>query len=77
MAAAISHRGPDAAGLWDEPAAGLALTHQRLSILDLSAAGNQPMVSATGRYVISFNREIYNHQSLRADLDHGFGLRGG
>lgn len=69
MAAAIIHRGPDGAGLWSDPDVGLAFAHQRLAILDLSAAGHQPMVSASGRYVITFNGEIYNHRTLRDDLE--------
>ena len=69
MADAIAHRGPDDAGLWCEPAAGLALAHRRLAILDLSPAGQQPMASATGRYVIAFNGEIYNHLALRRELE--------
>ena len=69
MGAAIAHRGPDAAGTWQHPALGVALAHQRLAILDLSPAGHQPMSSASGRYVIAFNGEIYNHQQLRRDLD--------
>jgi asparagine synthase (glutamine-hydrolysing) len=69
MADAIAHRGPDDAGLWCEPAAGLALAHRRLAILDLSPAGHQPMASATGRFVIAFNGEIYNHLSLRRELE--------
>lgn len=69
MADAIAHRGPDAAGVWCDPAAGLALAHRRLAILDLSPAGHQPMASATGRYVIAFNGEIYNHQALRRELE--------
>jgi asparagine synthase (glutamine-hydrolysing) len=69
MADAIAHRGPDDAGVWCDPAAGLALAHRRLAILDLSPAGHQPMASATGRYVIAFNGEIYNHQALRRELD--------
>ena len=69
MGAAIAHRGPDAAGTWQHPALGVALAHQRLAILDLSPAGHQPMASASGRYVIAFNGEIYNHQQLRRELD--------
>ncbi len=65
MAAALSHRGPDDAGVWSESASGVALAHQRLAILDLSAAGHQPMASANGRYVIALNGEIYNHLALR------------
>jgi asparagine synthase (glutamine-hydrolysing) len=69
MAAAIAHRGPDDAGVWADPSIGLALAHQRLAILDLSAAGHQPMHSASGRYVIAFNGEVYNHRTLRRDLE--------
>jgi asparagine synthase (glutamine-hydrolysing) len=69
MAAAIAHRGPDDSGVWCDPEAGLALAHRRLAILDLSSAGHQPMASASGRYVIAFNGEIYNHLALRRDLE--------
>jgi asparagine synthase (glutamine-hydrolysing) len=69
MAFAIRHRGPDDAGAWVDAPAGLALGHARLAILDLSAAGHQPMVGASGRYVIAFNGEIYNHLELRAELE--------
>lgn len=68
MADAITHRGPDDAGVWVDEAAGIALAHRRLSILDLSPAGHQPMASSSGRYVIAFNGEIYNHLDLRAEL---------
>ena len=68
MASAISHRGPDDSGVWADDVAGIALAHRRLSIVDLSPAGHQPMVSAGGRYVLAFNGEIYNHLELRADL---------
>ncbi|MEZ5450684.1 MAG: asparagine synthase (glutamine-hydrolyzing) [Thiolinea sp.] len=66
---ALQHRGPDASGYWLEPRHGLALGHQRLSIQDLSAAGQQPMHSPSGRYVCVFNGEIYNHLQLQQQLD--------
>lgn len=69
MLPGLEHRGPDDAGTWVDPSLGLALGHRRLSIVDLSPAGHQPMVSATGRYVIVFNGEIYNHASIRRDLE--------
>jgi asparagine synthase (glutamine-hydrolysing) len=73
MTHAIAHRGPDADGhLTEEHGAGgiwAGLGHRRLSIIDLSAAGAQPMESACGRYVIAFNGEIYNYRDLRAELD--------
>ena len=68
MAAAMAYRGPDDSGAWVDPAVGLALAHRRLSILDLSPVGHQPMLSASGRYVIVFNGEIYNHLALRQEL---------
>ncbi|WP_026380734.1 asparagine synthase (glutamine-hydrolyzing) [Afifella pfennigii] len=67
MADAIAHRGPDGAGVWSEPDAGLALAHRRLAIIDLTEAGAQPMVSADGRYVLTYNGEIYNAEEMRAD----------
>ena len=69
MSSAIMHRGPDDSGTWVDEGAGVALGHQRLSILDLSAAGHQPMVSHCGRFVLIFNGEIYNHPVLRVELD--------
>jgi asparagine synthase (glutamine-hydrolysing) len=68
MARALQHRGPDDEGAWADEAAGIALAHRRLSVVDLSAAGHQPMLSASGRYVVAFNGEIYNHQELRKEL---------
>ncbi len=77
MTAALIHRGPDEQGIWVDQGAGLALGHRRLSIIDLSPAGRQPMVSASGRYVIVFNGEIYNFQELRIPLiSEGAVLRG-
>jgi len=68
MTHAISHRGPDADGLWVDKEAGVGLGHRRLSIVDLSAAGQQPMTSSSGRFVMVFNGEIYNHQDIRRDI---------
>lgn len=68
MARTIAHRGPDDEGVWGEAQSGIVLAHRRLSIVDLSPAGHQPMISRDGRYVIVFNGEIYNHASLRAEL---------
>lgn len=68
MAQKIRHRGPDDDGVWADADAQIALGHRRLSIVDLSAAGAQPMVSSSGRYVMAFNGEIYNHLDLRAEL---------
>jgi asparagine synthase (glutamine-hydrolysing) len=77
MGAAIGHRGPDSAGIWMDEKAGIGLSHRRLSILDLSPAGHQPMVSSSGRYVLVFNGEIYNHVDLRSELNSGVaGWRG-
>lgn len=64
----IRYRGPDDADAWCDVSAGVGLGHARLSVLDLSPAGHQPMASASGRYVIVFNGEIYNHLELRQDL---------
>lgn len=68
MSDAIAHRGPDGSGIWCDSRHGVALGHRRLAIVDLSPQGEQPMVSACGRYVIVFNGEIYNHLALRQDL---------
>ena len=73
MSTKLRHRGPDGDGVWAAGDGGPALGHRRLSILDLSEAGAQPMESANGRTVITFNGEIYNHRELRGELgDHSF-----
>ena len=68
MTNALRHRGPDDEGTYLEPENGLALGFRRLSIVDLSDAGHQPMQSASGRYILVFNGEIYNFEELRAEL---------
>ncbi len=69
MATTLTHRGPDDGGAWADGTAGIALGHRRLSIVDLSPAGHQPMHSPSDRYVIAFNGEIYNHLEIRAELE--------
>jgi asparagine synthase (glutamine-hydrolysing) len=68
MADSLTHRGPDDADTWIDPGAGIALGHRRLAVLDLSPAGHQPMASASGRYMLAFNGEIYNHLEIRSEL---------
>ena len=68
MTASIVHRGPDDHGVWTDAGAGVALGFRRLSIIDLSALGHQPMQSASGRYTIVFNGEVFNHRALRTRL---------
>lgn len=76
MADALAHRGPDDAGVWYDPAAGIALAHRRLAIRDPSPVGHQPMHSADGRWVVVYNGELYNPEQLRRWApDHRF--RGG
>ena len=75
MGNAIAHRGPDDSGQWMDPQTGIGLTHRRLSIVDLSPAGHQPMVSPSARFVIAFNGEIYNHAEMRTSLS-GVAWRG-
>ncbi|HVE48913.1 MAG TPA: asparagine synthase (glutamine-hydrolyzing) [Casimicrobiaceae bacterium] len=69
MATTLAHRGPDDHGTWIDAEAGVALGHRRLSIVDLSPEGHQPMHSASQRHVLVYNGEIYNHVALRAELD--------
>ncbi len=75
MTDALQHRGPDNSGIWLDQEHGVGLGHRRLAIVDLSPAGHQPMHSASGRYVIVFNGEVYNHLSLRKQLEAGGALQ--
>ena len=68
MSDTLRHRGPDDDGVWMDVDGGVGLAHRRLSIVDLSPAGHQPMVSPSGRYVIVFNGEVYNHLALRIEM---------
>lgn len=76
MADAIAHRGPDDSGFWLDRERFFGLAHRRLSIVDLSVAGHQPMQSASARYVIAYNGEIYNNLEIRDELERGSGLQG-
>jgi asparagine synthase (glutamine-hydrolysing) len=69
MLSRLSHRGPDSSGIWTNEAEGVALGHTRLSILDLSPAGHQPMISKDGRLIITFNGEIYNYLEIALELE--------
>ena len=68
MNRSIHHRGPDHSAVWMDEGARVAFAHNRLAIVDLSEAGNQPMTSPSGRYVTVYNGEIYNHQAIRDEL---------
>jgi asparagine synthase (glutamine-hydrolysing) len=68
MSARLAHRGPDDKGVWSEPSAGIAFGFRRLAIIDLSVHGHQPMQSASGRYTLVFNGEIYNYEQIRRPL---------
>src|ERR1700736_1484679 len=77
MSAALAHRGPDDSGLWTDVEAGVALGHRRLSIIDLSPTGHQPMSTADGRYHVTYNGEIYNYVEIAERLRQaGVALRG-
>jgi asparagine synthase (glutamine-hydrolysing) len=69
MTQKLIHRGPDDCGEWVDQEAGVALGHRRLSIIDLSPLGHQPMVSADGRFILSYNGEVYNYRGLRGELE--------
>lgn len=77
MVERIRHRGPDGNDTWSDENAGIGLAHQRLSIIDLSNNGSQPMISACGNFILTFNGEIYNFPSLREKLEgSGISFRG-
>jgi asparagine synthase (glutamine-hydrolysing) len=77
MSAAIARRGPDGTGIWSDPQAGIHFAHRRLSIIDLSEAGAQPMASGDGRVILCYNGMLYNAAELRGDLEAaGCGFRG-
>ena len=68
MAKKIRHRGPDNFGIWVDTQFGFGVAHNRLSVIDTSKSGNQPMISSNGQFVIAFNGEIYNHLALRQEI---------
>ena len=74
MGQAIQARGPNSSGVWNDPELGVNLIHRRLAILDLSAAGHQPMLSASQRFVVVFNGEIYNFKLIRRELEQKFAV---
>lgn len=77
MTDALVHRGPDDVGVWTDDKTGVALGHRRLSIQDLSSEGHQPMISVCGRFLISYNGEVYNFKEMRKELEQdGFQFRG-
>ena len=69
MNSTLKHRGPERSRVWQDNNSGIVFGHQRLSILDLSKAGDQPMISNSGRFVITYNGEIYNHLEIRKELE--------
>lgn len=77
MAQAIVHRGPDDGGIWTDAESGIGFAHRRLSIVDLSQSGHQPMETPDGRLVLNFNGEIYNHRSLRTEVESFGGVPAG
>src|SRR5947209_20580594 len=71
MTSRLAHRGPDDAGVWSDAADGVALGFRRLAIIDLSPAGHQPMQSASGRFTMVVNGEVYNFLAIREELERG------
>src|SRR4051794_30266659 len=76
MLATLRHRGPDDHGIWTDADAGVALGNRRLAIVDVAPTGHQPMVSPSGRFVLTFNGEIYNHDRLRPELERRYPFAG-
>src|SRR4051812_13489642 len=77
MVQAQAHRGPDGDGVYLDPQRRAGLGHNRLSVIDLSEAGGQPMISPDGNSVITFNGEIYNYLELRRELESAYDFRTG
>ena len=78
MSDTLEHRGPDDQGVWCDQDAGIALSHRRLAIIDCSPAGHQPMISASGCFVLSYNGEIYNYSDIAKELiKAGHHIKGG
>ena len=75
MTNSMTHRGPDSFGYWSSDSKNVFLGHRRLSIVDLSKHGDQPMTSSCGRYVIVFNGEIYNYKNLSVELINKFNIK--
>lgn len=75
MNSAISHRGPDDSGTWHDQNMGIVFGHQRLAVIDLSVSGHQPMKSSSGRYMLIYNGEIYNHLDIRKKIEKKFALK--
>ena len=69
MSNKIIHRGPDDSGQWHDNQKGVNLSHRRLSVIDTSQDGTQPMISKSGRYIISYNGEVYNHLQIRKNIE--------
>jgi asparagine synthase (glutamine-hydrolysing) len=69
MDVSLAHRGPDGHDVWIDPEVGIALVHRRLALIDLTPTGHQPMTSADGRFVITYNGEVYSHLEIRAELE--------
>jgi asparagine synthase (glutamine-hydrolysing) len=76
MTGCLAHRGPDGEGGWTDPDGGIVLGHRRLAVVGLGPGGRQPMASADGRWVVTYNGEVYNHRELRSQMEAGHRFRG-